>query len=73
MAQEDSFTINEYGEIIRPNNQAIIDNTENRSIIEEMQQNGTADYYLELKKYINQFINKNYPLTQEDMQAILVG
>lgn len=66
-----AFTINEYGEIIRPNNQTIINNKEDKSTIEEMNQNGTADYYLELKKYINQFVNRKYPLTQDDMRAIL--
>ena len=29
--------------------------------IREMEENGTIDYYLDLKKYINEFVNKNYP------------
>ena len=29
--------------------------------VKEMEENGTIDYYLELKKYISQFINRNYP------------
>lgn len=39
--------------------------------IEKMEESGTIDYYLELKKYISQFINKNYPLSQEDLRSIL--
>lgn len=39
--------------------------------IKEMEENGTIDYYLDLKKYINEFINKNYPLSQEDLHSIL--
>ncbi len=36
--------------------------------IEEL---GAMDYYLDLKKYIESFINKNYPLTKEDMISIV--
>lgn len=39
--------------------------------VKEMEENGTIDYYLELKKYISQFINKNYPLSQEDLRTII--
>lgn len=39
--------------------------------IKEMEENGTIDYYLELKKYINDFVNKNYPLSKEDFRSIL--
>lgn len=39
--------------------------------IREMEENGTIDYYLDLKKYINEFVNKNYPLSQEDLRSIL--
>ena len=37
----------------------------------EMEENGTIDYYLDLKKYINEFVNKNYPLSQDDLRSIL--
>ena len=36
-----------------------------------MEENGTIDYYLELKKYISQFINRNYPLSQDDLRSIV--
>ena len=39
--------------------------------IKEMEENGTIDYYLDLKKYINEFVNKNYPLSQDDLRSIL--
>lgn len=39
--------------------------------IEEMEKYGVIDYYLELKKYINLFLERNYPLTEEDMKAIV--
>lgn len=39
--------------------------------IEKMEQNGTADYYLELKKYIQEFVDRNYPLSQDDMRSIV--
>lgn len=39
--------------------------------IKEMEENGTIDYYLDLKKYINEFVNKKYPLSQEDLRSIL--
>lgn len=39
--------------------------------IKEMEENGTIDYYLDLKTYINEFVNKNYPLSQEDLRSIL--
>ena len=39
--------------------------------VKEMEENGTIDYYLELKKYISQFINRNYPLSQDDLRSIV--
>ena len=39
--------------------------------IKEMEETGTIDYYLDLKKYINNFVNNNYPLSQEDLRSIL--
>lgn len=41
--------------------------------IEEMENNGTIDYFLELRQYINEFIKRNYPLTKEDMASIIAG
>lgn len=39
--------------------------------IKEMEENGTIDYYLTLKKYIEKFVDKNHPLSQEDLRSIL--
>lgn len=39
--------------------------------IKEMEENGTIDYYLDLKEYIKEFVNNNYPLSQEDFLSIL--
>lgn len=39
--------------------------------IKEMKENGTIDYYLDLKKYIEEFVNRNYPLSKEDFCSIL--
>ncbi len=39
--------------------------------IKEMEENGTIDYYLELKNYINGFVNKNYPLSKDDLRSIM--
>lgn len=39
--------------------------------IKEMEENGTIDYYLILKKYIISFINNNYPLSQDDLRSIV--
>ena len=39
--------------------------------IVEMETIGVADYYLELSKFIHDFVNKNYPLTENDMRAII--
>jgi hypothetical protein len=39
--------------------------------IKEMKENGTIDYYLDLKKYIEEFVNRNYPLSKEDFRSIL--
>ena len=37
----------------------------------EMETLGVADYYLDLSKFIHNFVNKNYPLTEDDMRAII--
>lgn len=39
--------------------------------IKQMESLGVADIYLSLLTFIKNFINKNYPLTPEDMQAIV--
>ena len=39
--------------------------------IVEMEMIGVADYYLELSKFIHDFVNKNYPLNEDDMKAII--
>ena len=39
--------------------------------IVEMETLGVVDYYLELSKFIHDFVNKNYPLTEDDMRAII--
>lgn len=41
--------------------------------INERVENGTADYYLELKEYIREFIDTNYPLTLDDFRAMSKG
>lgn len=41
--------------------------------LEKLKQLGAEDYYLDLKKYIMNFIDRNYPLTKEDMQQLLKG
>ena len=38
--------------------------------IEEMEKLGIADYYLDLSKFLHNFINRNYPLTEEDIKAL---
>ena len=40
---------------------------------DEIEENGTADYYLDLKEYIREFIDRNYPLTSEDFNALVRG
>jgi len=37
----------------------------------KMEEVGVLDYYLDLDKYIHNFVNKNYPLTEEDMRACM--
>ena len=37
----------------------------------EMENVGVADYYLELSKFIHDFVNRNYPLTIDDMKGIV--
>lgn len=39
--------------------------------IEEMEKLGIADYYLDLSKFLHNFINRNYPLTEEDIKAYI--
>jgi len=39
--------------------------------ISEMEENGSIDNYLELKNFIRQFIDNNYPLSQEDLRSII--
>jgi len=39
--------------------------------IEKMQELGVAEYYLDLSKYIYNFVDRNYPLTIEDMRALM--
>lgn len=38
--------------------------------ITDMESSGTADYYLELKEYIRNFVNRKYPLSKEDLRAM---
>lgn len=38
--------------------------------IEEMEKLGISDYYLDLSKFLHNFINRNYPLTEEDIKAL---
>ena len=35
--------------------------------INEMEKTGVIDYYLDLTRYIRDFLNRNYPLSKEDM------
>ena len=46
-------------------------NHDEETKLNEMKTNGTLDYYLDLTSYINQFITRNYPLSQEDFKSIL--
>lgn len=39
--------------------------------INTMSQLGVIDYYLELKKFINEFVERNYPLVKDDYKAIM--
>lgn len=39
--------------------------------IDEMEELGIIDYYLALSKYIILFVNRNYPLNRDDMNAIV--
>lgn len=41
--------------------------------LEKLKQLGAEDYYLDLKKYIMSFIDRNYPLTKEDMKHLASG
>ena len=38
--------------------------------IKKIEELGIADYYLDLSKFIRNFINKNYPLNEEDIRAL---
>ena len=48
-----------------------IDRSEIYMEISEMEENGSIDNYLELKNFIRQFIDNNYPLSQEDLRSII--
>ena len=48
------------------------DNMEEKKLnIEEMEELGIADYYLDLTRFINGFVDRNYPMTPEDMRAMV--
>lgn len=36
-----------------------------------MEELGIADYYLDLTRFINGFVDRNYPMTPEDMRAMV--
>jgi hypothetical protein len=44
---------------------------ENRFNLEEIEQYGAMDYYLELKSYINRFVNSKYSLNKEVFSDIV--
>ena len=39
----------------------------------EMEETGVYDYYEALNKWINHFVNRNYPLSKEDFKALSEG
>lgn len=39
--------------------------------INKMEELGVSEYYLDLSKYIYNFVDRNYPLTKEDMRALM--
>lgn len=41
--------------------------------IREIEEKGVMDNWLELKGFIREFLDQNYPLSQEDMRSILQG
>ena len=41
--------------------------------INEMEETGVYDYYDALNRWINYFVNRNYPLTEDDFRAIAQG
>lgn len=41
--------------------------------IKEMEETGIFDYYDALNKWINYFVNRNYPLTENDFRALSYG
>ena len=41
--------------------------------IKEMEESGVYDYYDKLNKWMNHFVNRNYPLTKEDLIALTNG
>lgn len=41
--------------------------------IEDREREGTADIYLSLTKYIQEFVNRNFPLSKDDMRALTKG
>lgn len=41
--------------------------------IKEMEESGVYDYYDKLNKWMNYFVNRNYPLSKEDLIALTNG
>ena len=41
--------------------------------INEMEETGVYDYYDALNRWINYFVNRNYPLKEDDFRAIAQG
>lgn len=41
--------------------------------IKQIEELGVADYYFDISKFIHNFINKNYPLTEFDMISMTNG
>lgn len=41
--------------------------------IEEMKETGVYDYFDALNKWINYFVNRNYPLSKDDIRALIEG
>ncbi len=41
--------------------------------IKEMEESGVYDYYDKLNKWMNHFVNRNYPLSKEDLIALTNG
>ena len=41
--------------------------------IEKIEELGVSDYYFDLTKYINNFVNTNYPLSKDDFRSMLTA